>query len=237
VSRSNSNACTCIRGLSKCTQAIAKGRYDHHITVKRGDEIGQLAVDCNYMADASQANTELLQQAVQEIEHFIASLAHELKKPLTSIMGYADLLQYYHLDEQPGIQALQFIRNGSKRLDDISIKLLELFRLSLMQQAELITRFSLPRKGHLLDMKSSITAVAIDQELVLVLLSNLIGPGKEGDETVHVYGKILDFEPNKIFSYTEHPGPSYNPDHASLETRITFRLDEVGKWCQAHSGQ
>jgi hypothetical protein len=64
-----------------------------------------------------------------------------------------------------------------------------------------------------------------------------IGPGKEGDETVHVYGKILDFEPNKIFSYTEHHGPSYNPDHASLETRITFRLDEVGKWCQAHSGQ
>lgn len=28
-----------------------------------------------------------------------------------------------------------------------------------------------------------------------------IGPGNDGDETVHVYGKLLEFEPNRIFSY------------------------------------
>ncbi|WP_243633374.1 sensor histidine kinase [Paenibacillus xerothermodurans] len=174
--------------LSTQAQAIAKGRYDHRITVKRDDEIGQLAVDFNHMADAIQANTALLQRAVQERERFIASLAHELKTPLTSIMGYADLLQYYQLDEQEVTQALQFIRNESKRLDDISIKLLEMFRLgagpvlnkqvvpvfSLMQQAELITKLSLSRKRQRLDIKSSITEVAVDQELFLLLLSNLI---------------------------------------------------------------
>ncbi|WP_218276439.1 SRPBCC domain-containing protein, partial [Pseudomonas sp. FW305-BF6] len=36
-----------------------------------------------------------------------------------------------------------------------------------------------------------------------------IGPGADGDETVHVYGEILAYEPYKMMSYTEHAGPSY----------------------------
>lgn len=55
-----------------------------------------------------------------------------------------------------------------------------------------------------------------------------VGPGTDGDETVHVYGKILAFEPNKAFSYAEHPGPSYKPNHAELESRVTITLEPVG---------
>jgi uncharacterized protein YndB with AHSA1/START domain len=56
-----------------------------------------------------------------------------------------------------------------------------------------------------------------------------VGPGNDGDETVHVYGKILAFEPGKVLSYTEHPGPSYTQDHAALESKVTFTLETVGK--------
>jgi uncharacterized protein YndB with AHSA1/START domain len=55
-----------------------------------------------------------------------------------------------------------------------------------------------------------------------------VGPGTEGDETVHIYGTILAYEQNKIFSMLEHPGPSYRPNHAELESRITFSLEAVG---------
>ncbi|BBH23036.1 hypothetical protein Back11_43810 [Paenibacillus baekrokdamisoli] len=56
-----------------------------------------------------------------------------------------------------------------------------------------------------------------------------VGPGNDGDETVHVYGTILAYEPNKVFSCIEHPGPSYTPNHAELESRITVSLEVVGK--------
>ncbi|WP_274364021.1 SRPBCC family protein [Paenibacillus thermotolerans] len=57
-----------------------------------------------------------------------------------------------------------------------------------------------------------------------------VGPGNDGDETVHVYGTILAYEPNKLLSYTEHPGPSYYPDkHGELESRVTFTLETVGQ--------
>jgi len=56
-----------------------------------------------------------------------------------------------------------------------------------------------------------------------------VGPGNDGDETVHVYGTVLAFEPNRLFSVLEHPGPSYYPNHAELESRITMTLETVGE--------
>ncbi|MGG3622033.1 SRPBCC family protein [Bacillus gobiensis] len=56
-----------------------------------------------------------------------------------------------------------------------------------------------------------------------------VGPGNDGEETVHVYGKLLAFEPNKVFSFTEHPGPSYCSNHAELESRVTITLEQVGQ--------
>jgi uncharacterized protein YndB with AHSA1/START domain len=55
-----------------------------------------------------------------------------------------------------------------------------------------------------------------------------VGPGNDGEATVHVYGKVLEYEPWRVISFSEHPGPSYNPSHAQLETRITITLEPVG---------
>lgn len=51
-----------------------------------------------------------------------------------------------------------------------------------------------------------------------------VGPGADGDRTVHVYGKVLEYEPEKRFSFTEHPGPSYHTNHEELETKVTIEL-------------
>lgn len=55
-----------------------------------------------------------------------------------------------------------------------------------------------------------------------------VGPGNDGDNTVHVYGRILAYEPCKVLSYLEHPGPSYYSNHEELESRVTFTLETVG---------
>lgn len=56
-----------------------------------------------------------------------------------------------------------------------------------------------------------------------------VGPGNDGDETVHLYGKVLKFEPHKVHSFEEHPGPTYYPNHAELKSRFTFTLEPVGE--------
>lgn len=227
--------------LSTQAQAIAQGRYEHRITVKRSDEIGQLAVDFNRMAEAIQANMELLQQNVKEREAFIASLAHELKTPLTSIMGYSSLLQNYNLAEKDREQALIFIYNESKRLDGISKKLLELFRLgdgrvidkkkvavsSLLQQLKIIAQFSLSEKEQSLDIDSSVDRVAVDQELFLVLLSNLVENASRASENGAIIQLKVYLEDSSVVFGVKDDGCGIPEEHLNKVFQPFFMLDRA----------
>ena len=56
------------------------------------DEIGDLTRSYNQMADTIEDKINALELAVRQREDFVANFAHELKTPMTSIIGYADTL-------------------------------------------------------------------------------------------------------------------------------------------------
>ncbi|MGD1848013.1 MAG: SRPBCC domain-containing protein [Salibacteraceae bacterium] len=51
----------------------------------------------------------------------------------------------------------------------------------------------------------------------------------EGQEMVHSYGEVLGYEPGKLLSYTEHPGPSYQENHQEMTSRVTVNITPVGE--------
>lgn len=55
-----------------------------------------------------------------------------------------------------------------------------------------------------------------------------VGPGAEGDDTVHVYGTVLAYEPARTFSITHFVGESYYPGLPRYESRISYRLEPAG---------
>ena len=63
-------------------------------------------------------------------EDFTAAFAHELKTPLTSIIGYADMLNTMELTEEEQREAYYYIYSQGKRLESLSHKLLELVSLN-----------------------------------------------------------------------------------------------------------
>lgn len=85
-----------------------------------------LTDDFNRMADAIEQNIEELENAAKRQEDFSASFAHELKTPLTSIIGYADMLRTYELDAADRRTASEYIFREGKRLEALSLKLLDL---------------------------------------------------------------------------------------------------------------
>ena len=66
------------------------------------DEVGQLAADFNRMAGQLEQNVNRIQESMALQERFMADFSHEMKTPMTSIIGYADLLRSQVLtpDEQ-----------------------------------------------------------------------------------------------------------------------------------------
>ena len=91
-----------IRSLRRAANQLAQGDYSTRAQVMGGDEIGELAGNFNHMADAIEKNVQELEDAARRQEDFTASFVHELKTPLTSIIGYADMLRSRDLPEEIG---------------------------------------------------------------------------------------------------------------------------------------
>lgn len=76
------------------------------------DELGQLTTDFNHMANVLEENINKLEEEIQAREDFMAAFAHELKTPLTAIIGYADMLRSRKLDEEKSFLSANYIYGG-----------------------------------------------------------------------------------------------------------------------------
>lgn len=115
-----------IRRLDKLAGKIADGAYELRSHSNSMDEIGSLARNFNRMADqlVDQMQKKVLE--AKQKEDFTAAFAHELKTPLTSIIGYADMLNSMKLTDTECHDAYFYIYSQGKRLESLSHKLLDL---------------------------------------------------------------------------------------------------------------
>ena len=82
------------------------------------------------MADALQAELDSRALAVRQREDFISALSHELKTPMTSILGYAQLLRTEGADPELRERAAGYIAHEARRLESLSRKLLDLMQVT-----------------------------------------------------------------------------------------------------------
>ncbi|SOY30870.1 Alkaline phosphatase synthesis sensor protein PhoR [Acetatifactor muris] len=115
-----------IRFLTHATRKMAGGDYSYRARQISSDELGQLTMDFNSMANELEATIGELREEVRAREDFIAAFAHELKTPLTAIIGYADLLRSRKLDEEKHFLSANYIYTEGKRLENMSFRLLDI---------------------------------------------------------------------------------------------------------------
>lgn len=108
--------------LSTGVNEVANGNYDIVLSNKKGDELQSLAQDFNRMTNELKKNEYLSRD-------FIRNVSHELKTPLSSIMGYSELLVGKGLTDAEKNEYAEIIFNESKRLHGIGTKMLKISRL------------------------------------------------------------------------------------------------------------
>lgn len=118
-----------IRLLTKATQEMTKGDYAYRAEKISQDEMGQLTDDFNRMANVIEDTIRKLENEVRVREDFIAAFSHELKTPLTAIIGYADLLRSRKLDEEKHFLSANYIYTEGKRLETMAFRLIDLIVL------------------------------------------------------------------------------------------------------------
>lgn len=105
-----------IQELTEATRRIARGALGYQVTVRARDELGALAESFNQMsADLAQA-TDLRRQMT-------ADIAHELRSPLSVILGYTEALSEAKLPGSADIfQSLHIeARHLQRLIDDLRL--------------------------------------------------------------------------------------------------------------------
>ena len=110
---------------------ISKGNLDHRIAGKSEDELGSLANNINFMAEALQTKIEEERAAEMLKNELIPNVSHDLRTPLTSIMGYLNLLKDKRYEtEEEAYQYLNIAYGKSEKLKDLIQDLFEYAKLT-----------------------------------------------------------------------------------------------------------
>ena len=119
--------------LKDASKEVAEGNFNMRVKESHGitssTEITELSQSFNTMADYVEDYIEQLKLATQNRDNFIADFTHELKTPLTSVIGYADMLRSYEMEPEQRRECADLIYKEGSRLEALSLNLLNLIVL------------------------------------------------------------------------------------------------------------
>lgn len=227
--------------LSKVARKISEGDLTIRAGIEANDEIGELAADIDEMAGNLENNIEELNDAVRRQEDFVGNFAHELKTPLTSIIGYADMLRSRKLSQETVFGAANYIFTEGKRLEGMSFKLLEL----LVTKQQNITLMKIDAEYFFDEIEGALTPVMskdninlcveaepgflmADMDLFKSVLFNLADNARKAtsgrvNANIEIIGKALK---NKYIVYVIDNGSGIPKEEVNKITEAFYMVDK-----------
>lgn len=228
-----------LKELSGTAKQLAEGNLSVRAQVKSKDEVGELAVNFNEMADSLEKQVQQLEDAARRQEDFIGSFAHELKTPLTSMIGYADMLRSREMSEEERFEAANYIFKEGKRLENLSLKLLDLLVVKhgklerkwvsvewILKDLEGILKPVLEKEKIRLTVQAEEAMIYAEPDLMKNVLLNLLDNGRKsmnGEGILEVFGRAED---QGYAFYVHDSGKGMPVDEIARITEAFYMIDK-----------
>lgn len=116
--------------VTRMAERMAGGDYQARIDASyvrmKSKEVQKLGNTLNHLAANTEDYIGQLKDMARQKEEFMGNFTHELKTPMTSIIGYADLLRTYDLEPQKQWEYGNYIYQEGRRLEQLAQNLLQL---------------------------------------------------------------------------------------------------------------
>lgn len=179
--------------LACAAKAIAEGAYDTPLPRVREDETGELTRAFASMIRAVREREDELREQAARRQELIDALAHEMRTPLTAIVGGTRLMQHARLARGQRDALLETMAREAMRLSTMDERLLMLTRLD--HEAPRLTAFSSMEMAREalgvfedVDLQGEDAVFTAERELIILLMRNLVVNAKRagGTEPVRV---------------------------------------------------
>ncbi len=171
-----------LQELTEATQAVAQGDLPQQVPIRSDDELGELATSFNQMSADLAQSRDLRRQMT-------ADIAHDLRTPLSLILGHAEALSDGVLPPSP--ETFDIIYDEARRLN----RLVEDLRLlSLAEAGELPLALRLVSPRSLLERAVLAHSPAAQQKQIELLLNvplNLADVLVDSDRMAQVLDNLL----------------------------------------------
>ena len=171
-----------IRELTKATHAISEGDLSQRVTVHTNDELGELGNAFNKMSAE-------LSRSVNARKQMTADIAHELRTPLSLILGHAEAVHDGVLP--PSKENFEIIREEAARLENLvndlrTLSLADAGELSivpqtidpagLLQEVASLFQYQTQKKDIAieLDIASPLSPLEVDPGRMTQVLTNIL---------------------------------------------------------------
>lgn len=164
--------------ISKGIHYLAQGNFHHQIEIQTNDEFNQIAKDMNQAGKTLQEAIERGDFSESSKDQLIVNLAHDLRTPLTSILGYLDLiLKDDQLTTEQIRHFLTISYTKSQRLEKSLDELFEITRLNYGM---------LPIVKDMLNISDLL--IQLNEELYPIYENNNLSTRLNIDPNLFVYG-------------------------------------------------
>ena len=227
-----------IKELTNVEEEFMAGDYKARANLFPNDEIGDLSQSFNLMADSIEDKIGELELAIKQKEDFTSAFAHELKTPMTSIIGYADPIYQKEMPREEEKKAAEYILNEGMRLEALAFKLMKLINLSkselVLEETEMTEFFDdvkatiMPlseKRGIPVEFSAYEGYVKIERDLFKTMLMNLIDNAfKSGTDSVLVSGVHIG---DKYTFSVEDKGRGIPADQVKRVTEAFYMVDKA----------
>ncbi len=217
--------------INRVADEISKLNFSQKVNIANDDEIGDLGYSINKMSSQLEKSIKELQlsndKLAKEIlyknkidtmrKEFIANASHELKTPLSLIMGYGEALKLSGLDEHTKAEYLEIILDEADKMNKLVHELLNLSQIDSGKKEfkfkefsiktlieDTVKLFTLVFKDKMIDLQMEIEdyQVKSDYDQLQSVLTNMISNAInhiDGNKVISIKTKKMENGSLRVF--------------------------------------
>ncbi|HCM88959.1 MULTISPECIES: HAMP domain-containing sensor histidine kinase [Vagococcus] len=136
---------------------ISNGHYDHRIPFDLNGDLGKLIRSINALVDSTVEAIEEERRIEQSKDELITNVSHDIRTPLTSIIGYLGLIEERKFSSQE--ELLKYTHTAYMKSRQMKVLVDDLFEYTKVRQA------NTPLNLVTFDMQQLIAQIVVDFEL------------------------------------------------------------------------